>query len=66
MKPMLLEKHDHDFGRIRELIPAELDAIAGGNGSDHETGHLPERCDTILMTVNGDGDFCAGCDECPS
>jgi len=51
MKPLILTKHDESFSRIRELLPEELDTIAGG------------ACyDTIWVTVLGDGGSCGGCD----
>ena len=51
MKPLILAKHDESFSRIRELLPEELDMIAGGACGD-----------TIFVTANGDGGYCTGCD----
>jgi hypothetical protein len=54
VKPLILKKHDQDWSRIRELLPDELDAIAGGTA-----------CDTIWVTPNSDSNqTCSGCDNC--
>jgi len=52
MKPLILTKHDESFSHIRELLPEELDAIAGGACTD-----------TVIIGVNGQPEgICYGCD----
>ena len=48
-QPFILNLHDIEFPKIRELREKELDLVAGGDGAPGET------VDTMTVTPNGDG-----------
>jgi len=65
----MLNHHDRSRQAIRELAPAELDTIFGGNGGFATIGDEPggdcdqTTCETMLVTPNGDGgDISTDCD----
>ncbi|MGX6649084.1 hypothetical protein ACWCOP_14200 [Maricaulaceae bacterium MS644] len=68
MTLFMLNHHDRSREAIRDLAPAELDAIFGGDGSFATIGDDPGGCDqttceTMRVTPNGDGgDISTDCD----
>lgn len=70
MTLFMLNHHDRSREAIRDLAPAELDAIFGGGGGFATIGDEPgpggcdqTTCETMTVTPNGDGgDISIDCD----
>ena len=72
MTLFMLDRHNKSTDEIRELAPAEMEAVFGGNGGYASIGDDPDdpgdcpnqtTCETMLVTPNGDGgDISTDCD----
>ncbi|MGJ3231906.1 MAG: hypothetical protein ACFE0P_08915 [Oceanicaulis sp.] len=63
MTLFMLNHHDSSRAAIRDLAPAELDAIAGGHPGFTPGGCDQTTCETMTVTPNGDGgDISTDCD----